>query len=67
MADTQSIKTPTLFIGGGDTTGSLATIHRALAPHVAGSATAMIAGARHWMFEQAPQDYCRVVMDFLAR
>ncbi len=67
MADTQSIKTPTLFIGGGDTTGSLATMHRALAPHVAGSETAMIAGARHWMFEQAPQDYCRVVMDFLAR
>jgi esterase len=67
LADAQSIRTPTLFIGGAETKGSLATVHRALAPHVAGSQTAMIANARHWMFEQAPQDYCRIVMDFLAR
>jgi esterase len=66
-ADAESIRTPTLFIGGADTRGSLAEIHRALAPHVAGSETAMIAGTRHWMFEQAPQDYCRIVMEFLAR
>jgi hypothetical protein len=25
----------------------------------------MITGARHWMFDQAPQDYCNVVLDFL--
>jgi esterase len=67
LADTQSIRTPTLFVGGADTKGSLATMHRTLAPHVAGSETAIITGARHWMFEQAPQDYCRIVMDFLAR
>jgi esterase len=66
-ADAQAIRTPTLFIGGGDTGGSLAEIHRALAPHVAGSETAIIPGTRHWMFEQAPQDYCRIVMEFLAR
>jgi esterase len=66
-SDAQSIRTPTLFIGGADTRGGLAANHRALAPHVAGSKTAMIAGARHWMFEQAPQDYCDVVLDFLAR
>jgi len=65
-ADAQAIKTPTLFIGGADTKGSLATIHLALAAHVRGSQMAMIAGARHWMFERAPEHYCRVVMDFLA-
>jgi len=66
-ADAQAIRTPTLLIGGGDTKGSLAAIHRVLALHVAGSETAIIAGARHWMFDQAPQDYCKTVMDFLAK
>jgi len=65
-ADAQAIKTPTLFIGGGDTTGSLAEIHRVLAPHVIGSQSAIIADAGHWMFEQAPQRYCEIVMRFLA-
>jgi esterase len=65
-AHVESIKTPTLFVGGGDTTGSLAAIHRALAPHVAGSETAIIPGTKHWMFEQAPQRYCEIVLNFLA-
>jgi pimeloyl-ACP methyl ester carboxylesterase len=65
-ADAQSIKTPTLFIGGGDTQGSLAVIHRVLALHVAGSQTAIIDGAGHWMFEDSPQQYCKAVLDFLA-
>ncbi len=65
-ADAESIRTPTLFIGGADTKGALAAVHRALAPHVAGSRTSMIAGTGHWMFEQAPQEFCRVVLDFLA-
>lgn len=64
--DAQSIRTPTLFIGGADTRGALAAVHRVLAPHVAGSRTEMIAGAGHWMFEQAPQEFCRVVLEFLA-
>jgi len=67
LTDVQAIRTPTLFVGGGDTQGSLAAMHRVLAPHVAGSETAIIAGARHWMFEQAPREYCRVVLDFLAK
>ena len=37
LAQAQSIRTPTLFIGGGNTTGSLATVHRVLAQHFAGS------------------------------
>jgi esterase len=65
-ADAQSIRTPTLFIGGADTKGGLAANHRALAPYVAGSRTAMIANARHWMFDQAPQEYAAVVAEFLA-
>jgi esterase len=65
-ADAESIRTPTLFIGGADTKGGLAENHRALAPYVAGARTAMIANARHWMFDQTPQEYAAVVSDFLA-
>lgn len=65
-ADAQAIKTPTLFIGGGDTKGRLAANHRALAPHVATSQTAIIPGTGHWMFEQAPQQFSKVVLEFLA-
>jgi esterase len=65
-ADAEAIRTPTLFIGGADTEGGLAANHRALAPHVAGSSTAMIADTRHWMFEQAPERYSAVVTEFLA-
>ncbi len=65
-ADAQSIRTPTIFIGGAETPGVLPAITCALAPHVAGARTAMIPGARHWMFEQAPQEFCRIVLEFLA-
>ena len=66
-ADAEAIKTPTLFIGGAETKGSLAVVHRELAKHVAGSKTAMIESAKHWMFEQAPEDYCAAVEAFLTR
>jgi pimeloyl-ACP methyl ester carboxylesterase len=65
-AQAEAIRTPTLFIGGGNTTGSLATVHRVLAQHVANSQTVMIEGAKHWMFDEAPQEYCEAVMGFLA-
>jgi esterase len=65
-ADAEAIGTPTLLICGADTTGSLATNWRVLAEHVAGARTAIIPGARHWMFEQDPQGYCRIVMELLA-
>ena len=64
-ASAQSIKTPTLFIGGAETRGSLPAITRALAAEIPGASTAMIADARHWMFEQAPEEYCRIVLGFL--
>jgi pimeloyl-ACP methyl ester carboxylesterase len=57
-ADAEAIKTPTLFIGGANTKGAL--------PHVPNSKTAMIPGTTHPMFEQAPQKYCEIVLEFLA-
>ena len=65
-AQAQSIRTPTLFIGGGNTTGNLALVHRVLAQHVAGSRTAMIEGAKHWMFDDAPVEFSEAVTAFLA-
>jgi esterase len=65
-AGAQSIRTPTLFIGGGNTRGALPLVLRALAADVPGSSTAIIPGAGHWMFEQAPQKYCEIVLAFLA-
>jgi esterase len=64
--EAESIRTPTLFIGGADTKGALPAVLRALAAHVPGARTAMISGAGHWMFEQAPQAFCGIVLEFLA-
>ena len=65
-AGAQSIATPTLFVGGANTRGALPLVLRALAADVAGSSTAIIPGVGHWMFEQAPQKYCEIVLEFLA-
>jgi esterase len=65
-AAAESIRTPTLFIGGADTQGALPAVLRALSAHVPGARTAMIQGARHWMFEQAPQEFCAIVERLLA-
>jgi pimeloyl-ACP methyl ester carboxylesterase len=65
--EAESIAIPTLLVGGADTKGSLPAVLRALAAHVPDARTAMIEGAGHWMFEQAPQQYCEIVLEFLAR
>jgi esterase len=65
-ADAESIRTPTLFVGGADTKGALPAVLRGLAAHVPNSTTAIIPDARHWMFEQAPQRFCEIVLAFLA-
>jgi pimeloyl-ACP methyl ester carboxylesterase len=65
-ADAEAIKTPTLFIGGANTKGLLPQVLHALAAHVKGSKTVMIPGTTHPMFEQAPQKYCEIVLEFLA-
>lgn len=65
-SEAQSIRTPTLLIGGGDTIGPLSLIWRVLAEHIPDAKTAVIPGTRHWMFEQAPQEFSEIVLDFLA-
>jgi esterase len=64
-ADVESIRMPTLFIGGADTRGTLPEVLRTLAAHVGNSRTTMISGAGHWMFDQAPQTFCKIVLEFL--
>jgi esterase len=64
--DAEAIGVPTLFIRGADTKGALPAVLRALAAHVPDARTAMISGAGHWMFEQAPEEFCRIVLAFLA-
>jgi pimeloyl-ACP methyl ester carboxylesterase len=65
-AQAVSIRTPTLFIGGADTTGNLAMVHRVLAQHTTGSQTVMMDGAKHWMFDADPEKFSAAVMAFLA-
>ena len=66
LSDALAIRTPTLLIGGGATTGSLSVMWRVLAEHIAGSRTAVIPNACHWMFEQAPLEFGEAVSKFLA-
>jgi pimeloyl-ACP methyl ester carboxylesterase len=66
LNDAQAIRTPTLLIGGGATTGSLSVMWRVLAEHIAGAETAVIPNAGHWMFEQDPLGFGEVVSRFLA-
>ena len=65
-ADTQAIRAPTLLIGGGETEGALSQIWHVLSEHIPDARTAVIPGARHWMFDQAPQEFSQVVLEFLA-
>ena len=65
-ADAEAIKMPTLFIGGERTKGLLPKVLHALAAHVPNSKTVMIPNATHPMFEQAPQKFSEIVLDFLA-
>jgi pimeloyl-ACP methyl ester carboxylesterase len=66
QADARSIQTPTLFIGGTATEGSLPIVLRALSAEVPGAQRAMIEGAGHWMFDRVPERYCEIVTAFLA-
>jgi pimeloyl-ACP methyl ester carboxylesterase len=64
--DAEAVKLPTLFIGGAKTKGSLPHVLHTLAAHVPNSKTAMIPNTTHPMFEQAPQRFCEIVLEFLA-
>lgn len=65
-SDAESIRMPTLFIGGEKTKGLLPKVLHALAAHVPNSRIAMIPNTTHPMFEQAPQKFSEIVMDYLA-
>jgi pimeloyl-ACP methyl ester carboxylesterase len=65
-ADPEAIRMPTLFIGGANTRGVLPKVLHALAANVKDSRTELIPGTTHPMFEQAPQRYCEIVLEFLA-
>jgi pimeloyl-ACP methyl ester carboxylesterase len=65
-ADAESISMPTLFIGGANTKGLLPEVLHTLAAHVPISKTVMIPNTTHPMFEQAPQAFSKIVLDFLA-
>jgi len=56
---------PELFIGGANTKGLLPKVLHTLAANIEGSRTEMIPRATHPMFEQAPQRYAEIVLDFL--
>jgi esterase len=64
--EAESIRTPTLLIGGANTRGALPLVLRALAAHIPGARTAIIPGVGHWLFEQAPQAFSEIVLEFLA-
>ena len=64
--DAESIRSPTLFIAGDDTRGTLPEVLRALAAHVRGAQIEVIPNARHFMFEDDPARFCAAVLRFLA-
>lgn len=63
--DAQAIRAPTLLIGGAATKGMLPMVLHALADAIPGARKVMIPDATHVMFDQAPQRYCEVVLEFL--
>jgi pimeloyl-ACP methyl ester carboxylesterase len=65
--DAQSLRVPTLFIGGTDTPAILSRVLRALAAHVPGARVEIIPGAGHFMFEDDPVRFCAAVIEFLER
>ncbi len=65
-ADAESIRVPTLFIGGEKTPGALPVVLRALAAHVPGARVEIVPQATHWMFEDDPLRFSRAVLEFLA-
>jgi len=64
--DAEQIRMPTLFIGGANTRRLLPIVLRALAAHVPDAKKVMIPNTSHWMFEQEPQRFCEIVLEFLA-
>lgn len=62
----ESIRAPTLLIGGAATKGGLAMVLHALAAAIPGARSELIPNASHVMFDQAPQRFSELVVEFLA-
>lgn len=63
-ADAEAIRTPTLFVLGAKTAGSLPVVLRALAAHVRGSRTVLLE-TTHGMMDQDPPGFAKAVLDFI--
>jgi pimeloyl-ACP methyl ester carboxylesterase len=65
-ADAESIRVPTLFVGGADRPGPLTATLRALAASIPNARVATIPETTdHLMFVQEPVRFCAIVNDFL--
>lgn len=64
-AEAQSIKVPTLLIGGAKTPGMLPVVLKALAGAIPGARSELIPETTHVMFDQAPVRYSELVVEFL--
>ena len=66
-ADAEAIRSPTLFIGGANTPGTLPVVLHALAAHVPGARVVILPNTSHFMLEQDPVGFCAAVLEFLAQ
>ncbi len=66
LTDAQSIRTPTLLIGGEKTRGILAVVLKALSTNVNGAKLAMIPDAAHLIYDHNPVAFAKAIVDFLA-
>lgn len=64
-AQAAAIHLATLLIGGAKTPGMLPIVLQALVGSIPGAKSELIPEATHVMFDQAPQRYCEIVLDFL--
>lgn len=65
-AEAESIRAPTLLIGGARTQGMLPVVLKALADAIPGARSVLIPQTTHVMFDQAPVGFCEIVLGFLA-
>ena len=63
-AEAQSLRVPTLFVGGMDTPGMLPVVLKALAGNAPGAKTIMLPNAGHAMFRHQPRLFCEAVLGF---
>src|SRR3712207_5533665 len=65
LADMEAIRAPTLLIGSEGCSPALARVLDAMERHIRGAERAAVPGAGHFMSEQQPEAFNRVVLAFL--